>query len=192
MKNLGKRLGRLAATVSFLCLLPATQAAAEQTGSYSGRTADGNPISVDVATDAQGQPVLTHVSIQFTAACAQSGTSIAQSWQFFFSGGLPIVHGHVKHIENNPQLFLLNSISFHSGRATGTTEALLPVLVPGKSPSSVQLCASGKQAFEAGFQSADSGHLFDHPGNARLKAPERTAILEWSSQGITHQELRKQ
>ena len=26
----------------------------------------------------------------------------------------------------------------------------------------------------------------------KLKAPERTAILEWSSQGIAHQELRKQ
>ena len=64
--------------------------------------------------------------------------------------------------------------------------------LPDKSPNAVQLCVSSKQAFEAAFQSADSGHLFDHPGNARLKAPERTAILEWSSQGVTHQELWKQ
>ncbi len=98
----------------------------------------------------------------------------------------------MKHIENDPQLYLLNSIAFHGTRATGTTEARLPVLMAGKSPSSVQLCASAKQAFEAEFQSADSAHLFDHPGNARLKAPERTAILEWSSQGIMHQEMRKQ
>ena len=126
MKNLGKSLGQLAATVSVLALLPIAQAAAQQTGTYSGRTADGNPIS------------------------------------------------------------------FGGGQATGTTEARLPVLVPGKSPSAVQLCTSAKQAFEASFQSADTAHLFDHPGNARLKAPERTAILEWSSQGITYQELRKQ
>ena len=192
MKDLGKSFARLAASASILALLPLAQAAAQPSGSYSGRTADGNPVSFDVATDAQGQPVLTHVAIQFTAGCAQSGSSITQSWQFFFSGGLPIVHGHVKHIENDPQLYLLNSIAFHGTRATGTTEARLPVLMAGKSPSSVQLCASAKQAFEAEFQSADSAHLFDHPGNARLKAPERTAILEWSSQGIMHQEMRKQ
>jgi hypothetical protein len=192
MKQFPKNLGRVAASAFFLCLLAVAHAAAQQTGSYSGHTADGNPISFDVATDAQGQLVLTHVAIQFTAACAQSGSSVTQSWQFFFSGGLRIVHGHVKHIENNPQLYLLNNIIFHPTGATGSTEARLPVLVAGKSPNSVQLCASAKQAFEAGFQSADSAHLFDHPGNARLKAPDRTAILEWSSQGITHQELRKQ
>ena len=192
MRKFAKNLGRLAASASLLCLLPIAQAAAQQTGSYSGHTADGNPISFDVATDVQGQPVLTHVAVQFTAACAQSGTSITQSWQFFFSRGLPIVHGHVKHVENNPQLYLLNGITFHAERATGATEARLPVLVAGKSPNSVQLCASARQAFEAGFQSADSAHLFDHPGSVKLKAPERTAILEWSSQGIAHQELRKQ
>src|SRR6476646_5413161 len=191
MKNLGESLALLA-TASILCLVPAAQASAQQTGSYSGRTADGNPISFDVASDAQGQMVLTHVAIQFTAACAQSGTSVTQSWQFFFSSGLPIVHGHAKHVENNPQLYLLNGITFHGAHATGTTEARLPIRILGKPPAAVQLCASAKQAFEAGFQTADSGHLFDHPGNARLKAPERTAILEWSSQGVTHQELWKQ
>src|ERR1051325_4526342 len=120
MRKFAKNLGRLAASASLLCLLPIAQAAAQQTGSYSGHTADGNPISFDVATDVQGQPVLTHVAVQFTAACAQSGTSITQSWQFFFSRGLPIVHGHVKHVENNPQLYLLNGITFHGTHATGS------------------------------------------------------------------------
>lgn len=192
MRDCAKNLKLLAASASVLCLLPVAHALAQQTGSYSGRTADGNPISFDVAADAQGQLVLTHVAVQFTAACAQSGTSVTQSWQFFFSAGLPIAHGHVKHIENNPQLYLLNGITFHGTRATGSTEARLPVLLPDKAPNAVQLCVSSKQAFEAAFQSADSAHLFDHPGNARLKAPERTAILEWSSQGVTHQELWKQ
>jgi hypothetical protein len=191
MKNIAKVFGLLAGAASLTFLLPAAQAAAQQAGAYVGHTADGNLISFDVGVDAQGQPVLTDLAIKFTAACAQSGSSVTQSWQFFFGTGLPIVHGHVKQIENTPQLYLLDSISFHNGRATGATEARLPVLTDAKSQS-VQLCSSAKQAFEANFQTVDSAHLFDHPGNARLKAPQRTSVLEWSSQGMTYQQLTRQ
>ncbi len=191
MNTAAKRIALGLASAAFFCLLPLTQAAAQQAGFYTGRTADGNAISFDVGTNAQGQLALMDLAIKFTAACSQSGSSISQSWHFFFSGGLPIVNGHVKHLENNPQLYLLNSLSFHGDHVSGSTEARLPVLNDGKS-GAMQLCASGKQAFKAGFQSADGIGPFDHPGTARLKAPERTAILEWSSQGLTHQELRKE
>jgi hypothetical protein len=168
------------------------QAAAQQAGAYNGHTADGNAISFDVVSDAQGHLALSDLAIQFTAGCVQTGSSITQSWHFFFSRGLPIEHGHVRHLENNPQLYLMNSLNFHGDRVNGTTEARLPMLVPGKPSQTAQLCASGKQAFEATFQSPDGTSPFDHPGTARLKSPERTAILEWSSDGVTHQELRKQ
>jgi hypothetical protein len=190
MKRAAKQFGFGLASAAFLCALPLAQAAAQPAGAYAGHTADGNAISFDIGSNAQGQPALMDLAIKFTAACGQSGSSISQSWHFFFSAGLPVVNGHVKHLEDNPQLHLLNSLSFHGNGVTGSTEARLPVL-NGKS-GAVQLCASGKQAFEASFQNADGAGPFDHPGTARLKAPERTAILEWSSQGITHQELRKE
>ncbi|MBV9063198.1 MAG: hypothetical protein JOY77_09770 [Alphaproteobacteria bacterium] len=185
-----KGLGLAAACATLFCALPLAQAAAQQVGAYAGRTADGNTISFDVALDGQGQPALMDLAIKFTAACGQSGSSISQSWHFFFSAGLPIVNGHVKQLEDNPQLLLLNSLSFHDHRVTGSTEARLPI-IDAKS-GAAQLCTSSKQAFKATFQSADGASPFDHPGTARLKAPQRTAILEWSSQGVLHQELRKE
>jgi hypothetical protein len=188
-----KSLCLVAASASFVSFLPVAQAAAQQqVGAYSGHTADGNAISFDVVSDGQGHLALSDLAIQFTAGCVQTGSSVTQSWHFFFSAGLPIEHGHVKHVENNPQLYLLNNLNFHDNRVTGTTEARLPMLVPGKPAQAAQLCASGKQAFEAKFQSPEGASPFDHPGTARLKSPERTAILEWSSDGVTHQELRKQ
>jgi hypothetical protein len=187
-----KSLSVLAASVSFAWLLSVGQAAAGQAGAYTGHTADGNSISFDVVNDGQGHLALTDLAIQFTVGCLQTGSSITQSWHFFFSAGLPIEHGRVKHLENGPQLYLLNSLNFHGNRVAGTTEARLPVLVPGKASQSAQLCNSGKQAFEATLQSAEGSGPFDHPGTVRLKSPQRTAILEWSSDGVTHQELRKQ
>ncbi|HEX3943981.1 MAG TPA: hypothetical protein VHW69_07835 [Rhizomicrobium sp.] len=192
MKARVKSLCLLAASASLACLLPIAQAAAQQAGAYRGHTADGNAISFDVVGDSQGHLALSDLAIQFTAGCGQTGSSITQSWHFFFPTGLPIEHGHVRHLENNPQLYLMNSLNFHGDRVNGTTEARLPMLVPGKPSQTAQLCASGKQAFEATFQSPEGSSPFDHPGTARLKSPERTAILEWSSDGVTHQELRKQ
>lgn len=173
-------------------MIPSAGAFADPVGSYIGQTADGNAIRFDVVNDVRGRPVLADLSLSFTAACGVTGSSVSQSWRFFFSKGLPIENGHVKHLENNPQLYLMDSIKFVGKRVTGTTEARLPVLIGGKSPGGVQLCASAKQAFEASFQSTESANPFEHPGNARLKSPERTAILEWSSQGVTHQELRNE
>lgn len=191
--NARAKLFGLVASAAVASILPSVHAtAAQQAGTYSGHTADGNTISFDVGSNPQGQPVLLDVAIKFSAFCPQAGSSMAQSWKFFFSNGLPIVHGHVKHLENGPQLYLLNAINFHSGRVSGTTEAKLPMLEPGKSPSSTQLCSSAKQAFEASYQGADGTNFFDHPGDPHLKTPQRTAILEWSSQGVTHQELRKE
>jgi hypothetical protein len=192
MKARVKSLCLLAASASLACLLPIAQAAAQQAGAYRGHTADGNAISFDVVGDSQGHLALSDLAIQFTAGCGQTGSSITQSWHFFFPTGLPIEHGHVRHLENNPQLYLMNSLNFRGDRVNGTTEARLPMLVPGKPSQTAQLCASGKQAFEATFQSPEGSSPFDHPGTARLKSPERTAILEWSSDGVTHQELRKQ
>lgn len=179
-----------AALAGILSAAPAI--AAQQSGTYSGHTADGNAISFDVGINPQGQPVLLDVAVRFTASCPQAGSSISQAWKFFFSNGLPLVHGHVKHLENNPQLYLLNAINFHGGQVTGTTEAKLPLLTPGKPPNGAQLCYSASQAFEASYQSPESASPFDHPGDPHLKTPQRTAILEWSSQGVTHQELRKE
>lgn len=175
-----------------LLLSASVPAQAQQIGSYSGRTADGNRIRFDIVSNAQGQLAIADLSLSFSAACGQTGTSIAQSWQFIFSKGLAITREHVKHVENNPQLYLMNNITFDGRKVTGTTEARLPVLLGGKSPNAVQLCVSDKQAFEATFQSADNTNPFDRPGHARLRTPERTAILEWSSGGVMHQELRKQ
>ena len=192
---MGKRAGSvcLAAAIAGVTgiAMAGQPALAEQAGSYSGHTADGSPISFDVGVNAQGQPALMDMSVRFTAACAQNGSSVTQSWKFFFYSGLPIVNGKVKHLENNPQLYLLNNVKFGKHSAAGSTEARLPILLSGKSSSSVQLCASSPQAFKAKFHEADSAHLFEGGGDAHLKTPERTAILEWSDQGGVHQELRK-
>src|ERR1041385_9018742 len=161
MKTAAKRTAVGLASLALLCALPLAQAAAQTGGAYAGHTADGNAISFYIGTDVQGQPALMDLAIKFTAACGQSGSSISQSWHFFFSGGLPIVNGHVKHLENNPQLYLLNSLSVHGNQVTGSTEARLPVLNGGKS-GAVQVCAAGKQAFEASFQSPDGAGPFDH------------------------------
>src|SRR6202012_5024048 len=104
---------RAAALVGAGCLLLTAQPAlAEQAGAYSGRTADGNAITFDVGVNAQNQAALMDMSVRFTAACPQSGSSVTQSWKFFFYSGLPIADGHVKHLENNPQLYLLNNVKF--------------------------------------------------------------------------------
>jgi hypothetical protein len=193
---MGKRVGSVCRVAGLGMVagigLAGQPAFAQQVGSYSGQTADGSPISFDVGVNAQGQPALMDMSVRFTAACAQSGSSVTQSWKFFFYSGLPIADGKVKHLENNPQLYLLNNVRFGQHSASGTTEARLPVLLSGKSSSTVQLCGSSAQAFKAKFHEADGSHLFEHAGDAHLKTPERTAILEWSDQGGVHQELRKE
>lgn len=173
-------------------VLAVQSALAEQAGAYSGRTADGNAVTFDVGVNAQGQAALMDMSVRFTAACPQSGSSITQSWKFFFYTGLPIVNGHVKHLENNPQLYLLNNVKFGKHGASGTTEARLPVLIAGKSGNGVQLCASAPQAFRAEFHPADGSNPFERAGEAHFSTPTRTAILEWSEQGVVHQELRKE
>jgi hypothetical protein len=184
---------RAAALAGAGCVVLAAQpASAEQAGAYSGHTADGNAITFDVGVNAQGQPALMDMSIRFTAACSQSGSSITQSWKFFFYNGLPIANGRVKHLENNPQLYLLNNVKFGSHSASGTTEARLPVLIAGKSGTSVQLCASAPQAFKAEFHPADGSNPFERAGDAHFRTPTRTAILEWSEQGVVHQEMRKE
>jgi hypothetical protein len=191
---MGTRLGSLCRAAALAgagsLILAAQSASAQQAGAYSGQTADGNPITFDVGVNAQGQAALMDMSIRFTAVCPQSGTSITQSWKFFFYTGIPIVNGRVRHIENNPQLYLLNNVKFGNHSASGTTEARLPVLVADK--NSVQLCTSSSQAFKTKFHAADGSNPFERPGDAHLRTPERTAILEWSEQGVVHQEMRKE
>lgn len=167
-------------------------ASAEPVGSYIGQTADGNAVRFDLVTDNKGHLALADLSLSFTAACGVSGSAVTQSWQFFFSKGLPVTKGRVKHVENSPQLYVANNLKFDGKHVTGTTEARLPVFGGNGSSGGVQLCVSAKQAVEATFQSADSTNPFEHSGTARFKSPERTAILEWSSQGVDHQELRKE
>ena len=128
---------RLAYT-SFACTLAFTSPAlAQEIGNYAGQTADGHSITFSVSTDPNdGKLELKSLTVGFSAACPESGTTINQSESFGLSDGpYDIASRKVSQLWTSNQLYMLNNITFASKTHTkGNTRTSLPQIVPGSIP----------------------------------------------------------
>ncbi|MGH6877068.1 MAG: hypothetical protein ACREHV_06760 [Rhizomicrobium sp.] len=71
----------LKSAAAVLTIALATPASAQQLGTYSGASADGQSISITVTTDPNtGYPEVTSAWVWFLAQCAATGTATNQGW----------------------------------------------------------------------------------------------------------------
>jgi hypothetical protein len=173
---------RFGVFLSAICAVGiAFPAAAQQAGTYSGVTADGNPISFSLGSDPNtGKLELTSLNVTFKAECAATGTSITKGYYIGLATGTDVRKGKVSYVYRaDPQIYIGTTIDFpNKTTATGSTGSRIALLVPGNPPSKAQLCVSQRQAFQATFQTA---------GAAPESIFDSTPTVQWSSKGVVHQ-----
>jgi len=176
------RFRRFGLFLSALCAVGiAFPAAAQEAGTYSGLTADGNPISFSLGSDPNtGKLELTSLNVTFKAQCPATGTSITKGYYIGLATGTDVRKGKVSYVYSaDPQVYISTAIDFpNKTTATGSTGSRIALLIPGTPPSKAQLCVSQRQAFQATFQTA---------GAAPESIFDSTPTVQWSSKGVVHQ-----
>ncbi len=168
--------------LSALCMVGiGFPAAAQEAGTYSGQTADGNPISFSLGSDPNtGKLELTSLNVTFKAQCAATGTSVTKGYYIGLATGTDVRKGKVSYVYSaDPQIYISTAIDFpNKTTASGSTGSRIALLIPGSPPSKAQLCVSQRQAFQAAFQTA---------GPAPESIFDSTPTVQWSSKGVVHQ-----
>jgi hypothetical protein len=135
------------------CALYATSGQAQKAGTYTGKAADGSPISFTVGTDGYGKLAVTGATFTFTAKCnGVTPSSFSATWGFsgfdaeiknqkagvtFQKGGGYYVYGGM-------------SFDFATSPVSGTTLSRTAILVTSTTaPSKAEFCYSAVQAFTA-------------------------------------------
>jgi len=144
-----------AAVIAAALAIPAT---AQEVGTYSGTSADGQGLSFAVGTDPNnGDPQLINATIFFSAPCKNSTYVLSTGWGFGLSND--IVRGKVKFVTpDNYFTFTVNlTFSADGQSATGTIESVAPTLYKvGAHPTKALICTSPSQALSLTLQPADA------------------------------------
>jgi hypothetical protein len=131
---------------------------AQQVGTYSGTTADGNGLSFTVGIDSNnGAYEFTGAGIGFTAYCKRSNYYLNEGWSFGL--GQDIVSGNNNVVVNANQYnyFYINyNLTFtDNSTITGKVTSDTAVFEPGNPPTKADFCKAPKnQTFTATFQGA--------------------------------------
>jgi hypothetical protein len=131
---------------------------AQQVGTYSGTTADGNGLSFTVGIDQNtGAYEFTGAGIGFTAYCKKSNYDFNTGWSFGL--GQDIVSGSNNVVVNANQYnyFYINyNLTFTDNNTIqGTVNSDTAVFEPGEPPTKADFCKAPKnQTFTATFQTA--------------------------------------
>jgi hypothetical protein len=152
----------LSATGLFL-MASTLPGSAQKVGSYTGSSADGNTISLNI-TGSPGAYTITGMSVGFTAQC-KSGVA-TEGWGF--SLNIPVVSGaSTPFVSNNDEYYIDGALHFTSNtKIEGTIASRTSVFVPGPiPPTAAHFCLSAKQNFTLKFEST-SIPMSIGPGNA--------------------------
>lgn len=131
-------LPRCAAALAALGL--AAAAVAQQPGTYSGFTSQGQPISLQVGLDATGAPALTFVSVVYGAQCALTGATSIDGYAVSTLTPLNAAGGFDK------QIYIIRARGALSGTYdgvsgfTGTSSMVEARLLPGVVPPRAEGC----------------------------------------------------
>ena len=153
----------LAAVSLAACVTLASGAASAQTaGVYSGTTADGNPISMTVMGSGNNYAV-TGFTLNFTAGCAHSGSSI--SGNFASGANFPLTDGAADFsltvFQSVDSFGSLHFVGNHTIKGIITTDQA--TFDPGSTPPNrAEFCQSPKQAFTMDKNA---------PGDVQMLAP---------------------
>ena len=119
---------------------------AQQVGTYSGTSADGQTITMQV-TETSGQFFFGNVNVHFEATCTHPAGTADEGWGFFL--GQQIVSGSNDFHSGNDYYDITGSLHFPNNKTIkGTITSVTAVFVPGSSPpKAAHFCKSAKQAF---------------------------------------------
>ena len=137
---------------SVLCAMAlSTPGSAQQAGTYSGTSADGQPISFTVGLDGDSVLAVTGASISFEAPC-KGGTAPTLFSGWGFGTDAVITNKRASLVAPDPFFYITASLRFVGSNVTGTITTRAPYLDPGKTPpNKADFCESPLQAYSATF-----------------------------------------
>jgi hypothetical protein len=148
------------ATLAFsaLCALAfSTPGSAQQAGTYTGSSADGQSVSFTVALDGDNQLAVTSASISFEAPC-KGGTAPTLISGWGFGADAVITNKKATLVAPDPFFYITASLKFVGSNVTGTITTRAPYLDPGKTPpNKADFCESPLQAYSATFSGTGPG-----------------------------------
>lgn len=140
---------------SMLCAIAlSTAASAQKTGTYSGSSADGQPVSFVIGLDGDNVLAVTSASISYIAPCkGGSAPTLSTGWGF---GADAVITGHKAAMTAaDPFFYIVANLKFSGSNVTGTITSRSPYLDPAKTPPKTAVfCESPMQAFTATFGGA--------------------------------------
>jgi hypothetical protein len=136
----------------------AIPAAAQEIGTYSGTSADGQSVSFGVGTDPNnGDPQLINATIFLSAPCKSSTYVLDTGWGIGLSSD--IVRGKVRFVSSDNYFTFTVDLTFSADgqTATGTIESVAPTLYKvGAHPTKALICTSPSQTLSVTLQPADA------------------------------------
>jgi len=142
------------AAAILLVALP-TIASAQQVGTYSGTTADGNPVSFTVSLDTVNNvDEITGANISFAATCSATGTITNQSWGFGVAED--IIGGRASFAADDDyfDIYAPSGVAFNGSGTTMYGHLVSRTAIfksQGPPATGAQYCISPSQAFTATF-----------------------------------------
>jgi hypothetical protein len=141
-------------------------------GTYSGTSADGNDLTIVVATDPKnGDPELTYLGLNLTAFCRPPDLdyTLQGGWGIDASIDIPKT-GKVKISAQFSYVTVEASLTFAAdGSVSGTITSYQPTLYPvGPKPTRALFCTSPEQALSLTLQSPDTVPAVGALHNAKI------------------------
>jgi hypothetical protein len=135
-------------------------ASAQQAGTYTGKTADGNFFQVIVAKETgTGKFELTGISLNVTATCKATGGIVFNSYGL--GSNAQIVNHKATFESEGLSFWATGNVDFETvNKVTGKIKSLIAAFVPGNTegatPTAAEFCVSASQSFSATFQTNPS------------------------------------
>jgi hypothetical protein len=130
----------------------ATPSFAQQAGEYTGMSADGNPISLQV-TGSSGNFAIGNGSVGFLAKCRRTGNQVNEGWGFYLAQ--PIVNHKAGFTSGDDYYYIAGTVAWESKTAAHETieswTATFTAKTP-RPPTGSQFCVSPKQKFSLTYQ----------------------------------------
>jgi hypothetical protein len=133
-----------------LCaMVVSTPGSAQQAGTYSGMSADGEPVSFVVGQDSNNDLAVTSASINFVAPC-KGGTAPTLYSGWGFGTDSVIKNYKTTMTAPDPYFYIVATLKFSGTTVTGNITTRTPYLDPGNTPPKLaDFCLSPLQAFSA-------------------------------------------
>jgi hypothetical protein len=134
-----------------LCAMAwSTAGQAQQAGTYSGTSADGEPLSFIVGTDFNtGNLAVLGATVSFYAPCRSQGNPVNTTWGFGFTQDIKNGKASLSYTDTY-YFYITANFVFNGTAVTGSITSRTATFVPGNPvPNKAQYCIAPKQAFSA-------------------------------------------